>query len=119
MTSDPSRWGTTSLQLQRPDNVYFAGEVRPWDEAVFHISSEAVTRGLNVFEGLKGYWGQSGRFAWRTLERHYERMRRSAKLLHIPVDFSYAGKVYPCLALTEADFELTETAILAAAAAIA
>ena len=103
MTSDPSRWGTTSLQLQRPENVYFGGEVRPWDEAVFHISSEAVTRGLNVFEGLKGYWGPSGRFAWRTLEKHYERMRRSAKLLHIPVDFSYEEFVDACLALTEAE----------------
>jgi branched-chain amino acid aminotransferase len=101
--SDPTRWGVTSLQLQRPDNVFFAGEVRPWEEAVFHVSTEAVTRGLNVFEGLKGYWQESGRFAWRTLEKHYERMRRSAKLLHIPVDFSYEDFVGACLALTEAE----------------
>lgn len=33
--------------------------------------------------------------------------------------FKSAGKVYPCLALTEADFELTEAAIIKAAAAIA
>jgi glutamate-1-semialdehyde 2,1-aminomutase len=33
--------------------------------------------------------------------------------------FKSPGKIYPCLALTEADFEMTETAILAAAAAIA
>ena len=103
MTSDPTRWGVTSLQLQRPDNVYFAGEIRPWDEAVFHISTEAVTRGLNVFEGLKGYWQPSGRFAWRTLEKHYARMRRSAKLLYIPVDFSYEEFLEACLALTEAE----------------
>jgi branched-chain amino acid aminotransferase len=101
--SDPTRWGVTSLQLQRPENVYFGGEVRPWDDAVFHISTEAVTRGLNVFEGLKGYWQPTGRFAWRTLQRHYERMTRSAKLLYIPVDFSYEEFVDACLALTEAE----------------
>ncbi len=33
--------------------------------------------------------------------------------------FKSPGKLYPCLALTEADFELTETAILTAATAIA
>lgn len=98
--SDPTRWGVTSLQLQRPASVYFGGQIRPWGEAVFHISTEAVTRGLNVFEGLKGHWQPSGQFAWRTLEKHYERLGRSAKLLHIPVGFSYAGFVEACAALT-------------------
>ena len=84
VASDPSRWGVTSLQLQRPEHVYFDGAVRPWGEATFHVSTEAVIRGLNVFEGLKGYWQQDGTFAWRTLRPHYERMTRSAQLLHIP-----------------------------------
>ena len=104
VTSDPSRWGTTSLQLQRPENVYFAGEVRPWDEAVFHISSEAVTRGLNVFEGLKGYSGavrdpSPGGPSRDTTSA----CAGPAKLLHIPVDFSYEQFVDACLALTEAE----------------
>jgi branched-chain amino acid aminotransferase len=103
VTSDPTRWGVTSLRLQQPKNVYFGGEVRPWDEAVLHVSTEAVTRGLNVFEGLKGYWQSSGEFAWRSLERHYTRMTRSARLLHIPVDFSYDDFVEACFALTEAE----------------
>jgi branched-chain amino acid aminotransferase len=103
MKSDPTKWGVTSLQLQRPDHVYFDGEVRPWEQAVFHVSTEAVTRGLNVFEGLKGYWQQSGEFAFRTLRRHYERMHRSARLLHIPVDFSYDEFVDACFALTRVE----------------
>ena len=48
------------VQLQKPEWVYFAGKIRPWDEAVLHVSCEAVTRGLNVFEGLKGYWHKDG-----------------------------------------------------------
>jgi len=100
---DPTKWGVTTLQLQRPEHVFVDGEVRPWEEAVFHVSSEAVVRGLNVFEGLKGHWQQSGEFAWRTLRRHYERMLRSARLLHIPVDFDYQGFLDACFAITRAE----------------
>jgi branched-chain amino acid aminotransferase len=101
--SDPTKWGVSSLQLQRPEHVFFDGEVRPWEEASFHVSTEAVVRGLNVFEGLKGYWQDDGGFAWRTLRSHYERMRRSARLLHIPVDFDYDEFVDACFALTRAE----------------
>ncbi len=100
VTSDPSRWGVSSLQLQRPEHVYFDGKVRPWEEAMFHVSTEAVTRGLNVFEGLKGHWQEDGSFAWRTLRRHYERMTRSARLLHIPVAFDYEHFLDACFAIT-------------------
>src|SRR4051794_39529546 len=86
---EPRTWGGSSVQLQRPAHVFFDGRVRPWEEAVLHVSSEAVVRGLNVFEGLKGYWQENGEFGLRSLGRHYERMSRSARLLHIPVTFSY------------------------------
>lgn len=103
MKSDPRQWGVTSLQLQRPENIFFDGEVRPWEEGTFHVSTEAVVRGLNVFEGLKGYWQADGSFAFRTLRRHYERMRRSARLLHIPVDFDYEEFLDACFAITRAE----------------
>jgi len=101
--SDPTSWGVSSLQLQKPENVFFEGAVRPWDQAVLHVSTEAVVRGLNVFEGLKGYWQESGDFALRTLASHYRRMARSARLLHIPIDFSYDDFVAACSALTDAE----------------
>jgi branched-chain amino acid aminotransferase len=103
MKSDPTKWGVTTLQLQRPEHVFFRGELRPWDEAVVHVSTEAVVRGLNVFEGLKGHWQASGDFAWRTLSLHYERMRRSARLLHIPVEFDCDDFIDACFALTRAE----------------
>jgi branched-chain amino acid aminotransferase len=101
--SDPSKWGVTSLQLQRPEHVFFDRQIRPWEEAVFHVSSEAVVRGLNVFEGLKGYWAESDSFGLRTLRRHYDRMRRSARLLHIPVAFDYDWFEEACFAITRAE----------------
>jgi branched-chain amino acid aminotransferase len=103
ISADPSRWGVSSLQLHRPGHVFFDGQVRPWEEGVLHVSSEAVVRGLNVFEGLKGYWQESGEFGLRTLNRHYERMVRSARLLHIPVPFDYDWFVEACFAITRAE----------------
>lgn len=78
------------VQLQRPEWVYLEGRIRPYDEAVIHISAEAVYRGLNVFEGLKGYWNaDSTEFGLVALPRHFARLRRSARLLHIPVPVDY------------------------------
>src|SRR5687768_10692043 len=89
-----------SLGLQQPEWVYVNGDVRPWDAAVLHVSCEAVTRGLNVFEGLKGYWQSDGRiFGVVAMRRHYERLCRSAQLLHIPVPVTYAEFEHACTAL--------------------
>jgi branched-chain amino acid aminotransferase len=76
-------------KLQRPDLAYMNGKLIPWDEAVLHVGCEAVTRGLNVFEGLKGYWHHNERFGIVFLEKHYRRLLRSAKLLHIPCPWTY------------------------------
>jgi branched-chain amino acid aminotransferase len=78
-----------AIQLQQPEYVYFGGRICPWKEAVFHISSEAVVRGLNVFEGLKGYWQPDGNFGIVAILRHYKRLHRSAKILHIPFEMSF------------------------------
>ena len=76
-------------KLQEPQFVYMRGKLRPWDEAVLHIGCEAVTRGLNVYEGIKGYWQVNGSFGVLMLRSHYERLRRSARLLHIPWKWTY------------------------------
>jgi branched-chain amino acid aminotransferase len=89
------------VQLQVPRNVYARGRIRPWQEAVFHVSSEAVVRGLNVFEGLKGYWQPDGTFGIVAVERHWKRLRRSARLLHIPFDMDLEGFDSNCHALVQ------------------
>jgi branched-chain amino acid aminotransferase len=78
-----------ATKLQRPDYAYMGGKVIPWEDAVLHVGTEAVTRGLNVFEGIKGYWQKNGRFGIVFLEKHYKRMVRSAKLLQIPCPWTY------------------------------
>ena len=77
------------VKLQEPKYVYMGGGLRLWKEATLHVGCEAVTRSLNVFEGLKGYWKPDGPFAIVQLRRHYERLCRSARLLHIPFDATF------------------------------
>jgi branched-chain amino acid aminotransferase len=75
--------------LQKPEFVYMNGKLTKWSDATLHIGSEAVTRSLNVFEGLKGYWHGDERFGVVFMRRHYERLLCSAKLLHLPCPWSY------------------------------
>lgn len=76
-------------KLQKPEFVYMQGKLIPWAEAVIHVGCEAATRGLNVFEGIKGYWHVDESFGIIFLQRHYQRLLRSAKLLHIPCPWTY------------------------------
>jgi branched-chain amino acid aminotransferase len=76
-------------ELQQPKFVYMGGKLRLWKDAVLHVGCEALTRGLNVYEGVKGYWQNDGSFGLVMLRRHYERLRRSARLLHIPCPWTY------------------------------
>jgi branched-chain amino acid aminotransferase len=76
-------------ELQKPKFVYMGGRLQLWEDAMLHVGCEAAVRGLNVFEGVKGYWQQDGRFGMVMLRRHYERLRRSARLLHIPFEQSF------------------------------
>lgn len=64
------------------------GALRSWEEATLHVGCEAVNRGLNVFEGLKGYWQPDGSFAVVMLEQHFKRLQHSARVLHIPFNTS-------------------------------
>jgi branched-chain amino acid aminotransferase len=76
-------------QLQRPELAYMNGSLVQWDKAVLHVGCEAVTRGLNVFEGLKAYWQADGSMKIAMARQHYDRLRRSAKLLHMPCPVPY------------------------------
>ena len=78
-----------NVKLQTPKYCYFGGAIRPYEEAVFHISSETVLRGVNVFEGTKGYWQPDGRFGIVGLKPHYHRLQRSAAILAIPFETDF------------------------------
>lgn len=106
MTTKSSQQVLYSLGLQTPKWVYCRGDVRPWEEATLHVSCEAVNRGLNVYEGLKGYWQAEGNsFGIVEMRRHYDRLTRSARLLHIPVPVSFDEFREACAKLIRALYE--------------
>jgi branched-chain amino acid aminotransferase len=77
-------------QLQTPQWALVNGELTPYADVRIHISAEALTRALSVFEGIKGYWDTAAQaLSLRTPRQHYDRLCRSAALLHIPITFSY------------------------------
>jgi branched-chain amino acid aminotransferase len=106
MTETAQQKKLYSLGLQQPRLVYFQGDIRPWEEATIHVSTEAVNRGLNVFEGLKGYWqADESAFGIVEMRRHFERLTRSARLLHIPVPVTYDEFQNACARLLRALYE--------------
>jgi len=76
------------VQLQKPKYAFYQGQVRPWEGAVIHVGAEGTYRGINVFEGLKAYWQPDGLMGIVAVPRHFERLQRSARLLHIPFEMS-------------------------------
>lgn len=94
------------VKLQTPEWVYMGGELRPYKDAVLHISTEAVTRGLNVYEGLKGYWNaDSTEFGIVAMPRHFARLQRSARLLSLPCELDFNEFEQACHALVKALYE--------------
>jgi len=90
------------MKLQKPEFVHMNGKLCPWDEATLHVGCEAAIRGLNVFEGVKGYRQPDGSLAIVMLRRHYERLQRSARLLYIPFEHTYEEFVHGLRELAEA-----------------
>ncbi|MGB8473094.1 MAG: hypothetical protein WCE61_03280 [Candidatus Acidiferrum sp.] len=62
------------VKLQEPKYVYMGGDFRLWKEATLHVGCEALTRSVNVFEGLKGYWSPAGSFGIAQVRQHYDRL---------------------------------------------
>ncbi|MDQ3444849.1 MAG: aminotransferase class IV [Pseudomonadota bacterium] len=98
----PRQTQIPSVKLQRPPFVFMNGRITPWDEATIHVASEAALRAASVFEGIKGYWRHDGReFALLALREHFDRLRRSAQLLHLPFSMSYEEFNEACASLTK------------------
>lgn len=91
---------TQAPSLQTPGFIYANGAVRPWADATLHVTVEGVQRGMNVFEGLKGFWQPDGRFGLLAMPRHYARLKRSAALMHMPFDMTFDAYDAACHEIT-------------------
>src|SRR5262245_24944627 len=77
-------------KLQRPPFVYMNKRFVAWEDATIHVGSEALIRGISVFEGIKAYWNHDeSQLAMLALRGHYERLRRSAALQYLPFEVNF------------------------------
>jgi branched-chain amino acid aminotransferase len=91
-----------AVKLQRPSHVFMSGRLVPWDDANIAIYSEALIRAASVFEGIKGYWDTDGEtFSLLAPRQHFDRLHRSARLMHLPFTMSYEQFIDSCRQLTE------------------
>ena len=88
------------VKLQQPAFVFMNGNLVPWDDARLHVGSPALTRGISVLEGIKGYWRHDdSHLALLALRPHYERLQRSALLQHLPFSMGYQDFTDACFAI--------------------
>lgn len=64
------------------------GKTVPFEQATVHLMSPAMRYGLNVFEGLRGYWNDDEKqlYVFR-LQEHLERFDQSIRLLRFKAEF--------------------------------
>ena len=68
--------------------AWLDGEFVRWEDAKIHIRSEAVIRGISVFEGLRGYWNarKNQMFVFRSAD-HFRRLEASMKIIRLPLSY--------------------------------
>jgi branched-chain amino acid aminotransferase len=74
---------------KQADYIWLDGEIVPWSEAKIHVSTEAVLRGENVFEGVRAYWNEEHEelYIFKNAE-HLRRLRQSAKVMRMTIPYS-------------------------------
>jgi branched-chain amino acid aminotransferase len=67
--------------------IWFNGELIPWDEANIHILTHSLHYGMGVFEGIRAYETDDGPAVFR-LTDHMRRFAASAQILMMPLPYS-------------------------------
>ncbi|MCA9859338.1 MAG: branched-chain amino acid transaminase [Thermomicrobiales bacterium] len=77
------------MHHERPSFLWYNGKMTPWDDATIHVSEMGWSTIGAVFEGIRGYWNEDqGELHIYRLREHMERLQRSMKLVHLPLDYS-------------------------------
>lgn len=76
-------------QLDQHNIIWFKGEIMPQSEALINVMAPTSQFGLNVFEGIRGYWSEADSclFIFR-LSDHIDRLFQSCKLLNFDCKYS-------------------------------
>jgi branched-chain amino acid aminotransferase len=95
------------MPIKASEQIWFNGNLIPWNDAKLHVMSHVVNYGSSVFEGIRCYQTDKGPAVFR-LRDHMQRLLDSAKvyrmeldytleeLIHATLDLVVANKVTPC-----------------------
>jgi len=77
------------LTKEYPDYIWFNGKLVPFNEAKLHVLTPTCLYGINVFEGIRGYWNDEAKelYCFR-LDDHYKRLYESAKIMRFNVQYT-------------------------------
>lgn len=79
----------TQLSLADRDGyIWLDGEMIPWREAKVHVLTHTLHYGTGVFEGVRAYETTQGPAIFR-LQDHTQRLLNSARILAMPVPFTF------------------------------
>lgn len=80
------------------------GDLVPFEEATVHLMSPAMRYGLNIFEGLRGYWNDDEQqlYVFR-LQEHMDRFEQSMRLLRFEPEFDAADVTNAVIKLLRSD----------------
>jgi branched-chain amino acid aminotransferase len=75
--------------MQETEKIWMNGELVDWADAKVHVGVHGLHYGTGVFEGVRCYDTPQGPAVFR-LDDHMQRLRNSARLLHMEVPYSVA-----------------------------
>ncbi|KPV64690.1 MAG: branched-chain amino acid aminotransferase [Candidatus Bathyarchaeota archaeon BA1] len=73
--------------MKKSGYTWFNGRFVPWDEAKTHVLDHGIHYGTGIFEGIRAYKTQDGNSAIFRLEKHVERMFKSAEILQMKIPY--------------------------------
>jgi len=75
------------MAIEKSQNIWFDGELIPWDEATVHASAHVLHYGSSVFEGIRAYATEQGPAVF-CLGPHVERLFNSAKIYRMELPYT-------------------------------
>lgn len=75
------------MPITPTNNIWMNGEMVPWDQANVHVLTHSLHYGMGVFEGIRAYETSQGPGIFRLTE-HIMRLKNSAKIMGMPLEYS-------------------------------
>jgi branched-chain amino acid aminotransferase len=100
------------MAADHPGYLWWKGERVAWEDATVHVTDLAWSSVGAVFEGIRAYWNaeQDELFVFR-LREHMERLKRSSKLVRLPIEQSVEDLVEIAIDLLRANEAREDTYI--------